>query len=80
MNLETLRSFLAWCTVINWAFLLIWWLFIAGARDWVYRIHGRCFRLSEERFDEIHYRGLAYFKAGVILFNLTPYLVLRFTG
>ena len=32
---------------------------------------------SEERFDEIHYTMMGYYKLAVILFNLAPYLALR---
>ena len=32
---------------------------------------------SEERFDEIHYSMMGYYKLVVMLFNLVPYLVLR---
>jgi hypothetical protein len=62
---------------VNWVILLLWWLVIVLARDWMHRLHGRWFRLGPESFDEAHYRGMAYFKVGVILFNFTPYLALR---
>ena len=32
---------------------------------------------SEERFDEIHYTMMGYYKMAAILFNLAPYLALR---
>jgi hypothetical protein len=33
--------------------------------------------LSIEKFDAIHYAGMAYFKIGIFLFHLVPYLALR---
>jgi len=80
MALEEIRAALGWCTLINWGLLLWWWLFIARAHDWTYRYHSKWFRISTERFDEIHYQGMAIFKFGIILFNLTPYLALRIVG
>ena len=77
MTLETLRSFLAWCTVVNGAVLLLWWLGFVLARDWILRLHGKWFRLSAEGFDDAHYRAMAHFKLAIIFGNLTPYLVLR---
>lgn len=77
MDIETLRSFLAWCTLFNWILLLIWWLFIAVAGDWVYAVHTKWFRLSRDSFDTVHYAGMAFFKMAVFVFNLVPYLVLR---
>jgi len=46
----------------------------------MYRLHSRWFKLSEERFDAIHYQGMAVYKVGVLLFNLTPYLAILVVG
>lgn len=80
MAIETIRNMLGWCTLINLSILLSWFLLFAVARDWIYRFHGRWFRLTTERFDAIHYSGMAFFKLGIVLLNLTPYLVLRLVG
>jgi hypothetical protein len=80
MTLEVIRSALAWCTVINIG-LLVWWLLcIILAHDWIYRIHSKWFNLSVEKFDSIHYSGIAFFKILVTTFNLVPYLALRIVG
>ena len=80
MNIEFMREFLLWCTVINFGILMVWWLFFAVARDWVQGIHGKWFRLSDERFDAAHYTGMAIFKIGIMLFNLVPLIVLYIVG
>lgn len=80
MTIEVIRSALAWCIVINWGLLLWWFLFFILAHDWTYRIHSKWFDLSVEKFDAIHYAGMALFKTGIILFNLVPYLALRIVG
>jgi len=36
--------------------------------------------LSAERFDELHYQLLGFFKLSVILLNLVPYIALRIIG
>ena len=80
MTVEMIRDVLAWCTVINIG-LLLWWLsFFTLAHDWLYRFHGKWFKLSVERFDAIHYAGMAFFKICIFLFNLVPYLALRIVG
>lgn len=77
MSIDILMKFLGWCAVINFA-LLIWWaVFIIFAHDWVYRIHTKWFNLNLERFDAIHYSGMAFYKLSIILFNVAPYLALR---
>lgn len=50
------------------------------AHDWLHGIHGNWFQLSKERFDEIHYKSMRFFKLSIILFNLPPYLALPIAG
>jgi hypothetical protein len=76
MTIALLREVFGWCTLINLSLLYVWFFWIMFARDWTYRLHHRWFNLSSEQFDSIHYVGMAVFKIGIILFNLTPYLAL----
>jgi hypothetical protein len=80
MTLETVRAVFAWCTVINLALFIWWFLFFALAHDWMYRLHGKWFKISVEKFDAVHYAGMALFKMGILLFNLVPYLAMRIVG
>ena len=77
MTIEQVRDVLAWCSVINIGLLLWWFLMFALAHDFVYRLHGKWFRLTVERFDAIHYACMAFFKIGIFLLNIVPYLALR---
>jgi hypothetical protein len=77
MTLEIVRAALGWCAIINFALLAWWFLFFSLAHDWTQRVHGRWFRLSGEDFDRVHYMAMAYFKMGILLLNLVPYLALR---
>ena len=80
MNLEILRNFLLWCTLINYVMILVWFLFFVLAHNWMYSFHGRWFRLTVEQFDSIHYAGMAIYKIGILLFNLIPYAALCIVG
>ena len=80
MTLEAIRSMLGWCTLINWAMLLVWFLFIRAGHGWVYGIHGKLFNISVEKFDEINYRAMITYKIAVFVFNFVPYLALRIIG
>jgi len=77
MTVEQISDVLAWCAVINIGLLLWWFLMFALAHDFVYRLHGKWFKLTVERFDAIHYAGMAFFKIGIFLLNIVPYLALR---
>lgn len=76
MTLETLRSFLLWCTVINYGMLLVWFLLFMTARNFMRRVHGRWFPLTEREFYLVHYAGMGLYKLGIILFNLVPLIAL----
>ena len=73
----TIRSMLAWCTVINMGLLMVWFLVFFLAHDWIYRVHSRWYQVPQDRFDAIHYAGIALFKILILMFNLVPYLALR---
>jgi len=80
MTLEIIRSTLAWCAVINIGLLLYWFVMFTLAHDWIYRLHSKWFNIPVEKFDAIHYSGIAFFKLGIFLFNLVPYFALRIVG
>ena len=73
MTKQDLRGILGWCTVINFGFLV--------AHDFIYQIHSSMFPgLSPERFDELHYQLIGFYKLSVFLLNLVPYIALRIIG
>jgi hypothetical protein len=76
MNIETLRSALLCCAIINYGVLLVWFLVLMLAHDWMYSFHGRWFHFSVEQFDMLHYAGMSVYKIGIILLNLVPYIAL----
>ena len=76
MSVTARIDFLVWCLVVNYVILLWWFGVFVFARGWMYRLHSRWFRISEERFDAIHYAGMAVYKIGVLLFNLAPLIAL----
>jgi uncharacterized protein DUF6868 len=79
-TVEIIRDALGWCSVINIGLLLWWLLWFMLAHDFMYRFHGKWFKLSVEKFDAINYALMGFFKIGIILFNVVPYLSLRIVG
>jgi len=77
MTIDILSAVLGWATVINMGIVTLWFLLIVYAHDWVYQLHSRWFTLSVERFDTIHYAGMAFYKISIYLFNLVPFLALQ---
>jgi len=77
MTVELLREVLGWATLINLGLVSWWFVVFLFAHNWMYQLHSKWFNLSVERFDAIHYAGMAFFKISVFIFNLAPYLALR---
>ena len=80
MTPEMFRDVLAWCTVMDFGLLLLWFMVFSLAHDWLYNVHSKWFTISAGHFDAIHYAGMAFFKLGIFLFNLVPYFALRIVG
>ena len=78
MSLDFWFRFLLSSVLINYIILMIWFLAIIFARDWIKQVHGKWFNLSDATFDAIHYGGMAVYKIGILLFNLVPLIALYF--
>jgi hypothetical protein len=80
MSIEIIRNAFLWCAVINYIVLIIWFVFYMLPHEWLYRLWRRWFRLTAEQFDAINFAAIAFYKLGIFLFNLVPYLALRIAG
>jgi hypothetical protein len=76
MNHFQLADFFLWCTILNYSVLLLWFAVFSLAHDWMFRLHGRWFRLTLAQFDALHYGTMAVYKVGIVLLNLVPYVAL----
>jgi len=80
MKIEILSRFLLWCTLLNYALLIVWFLAFFFLRDFIYVLHQRFFRISVEQFNAINYAGIAFYKILILVFNLIPYIALKIIG
>ena len=58
-TIAELKAFLLWCTLINYAVLIVWFGALTFAHEWMFRLHTRWFRISREMFDGIPYGAMA---------------------
>ncbi len=80
MDIQALRDFFMWCTILNAALLLFSFLFMAGAGDFVYRQHSRWFPMPRKRFNAALYSLIGMYKIIVLVFNLVPWAALAIIG
>ena len=76
MNPDVIKELLLYSLVFNYALLMIWFGVFSLARDWMYRLHSRWFRLPAETFDALHYASMSVYKIGIIMLNIAPLVAL----
>jgi hypothetical protein len=80
MDIETIRAFFMWCTIINGSLFILSFMMTAYAGDWVYRISSVWYRIPRDMFNVVIYCFIGLFKLFVIVFNVVPYLTLLIIG
>ncbi|MFL6449491.1 MAG: DUF6868 family protein [Bryobacteraceae bacterium] len=78
MSIEVARHALLWCAVMNYILLAIWSILFVLSHEWLYRLSARRFRLTAEQFDAVNFAGIVFYKVGIFLLNLVPFLALTF--
>lgn len=76
-SIETLTTFLGWCTFIN-VVLLVFVLLIANFfHESIGAVHARIFGVSREEAKATFFRVFQQFRLFVGIFNLIPYIALK---
>ena len=80
MDIESIRAFFMWCTILNVALLLLSLLFCLCAGDWIYQIHSKWFSISRQTFNVAIYSFIGLYKIFILVFNLIPFIALLIVG
>jgi len=80
MDIDSIRAFFMWCTILNLTLLSLSSLICLCAADWAYRIHSKLFSISKETFNMAIYSFLGLYKVLIFVFNLIPYIALLIIG
>ena len=78
MTSDALQALLGWSLVINYGFLMLWFLFFTLGQQWMLALHRQWFKLTVEQFDAANELCVGFYKIGIILLNLRPYVALKF--
>ena len=76
MNIETIREFLGWCTVINFGMMTFGLVKLMLIRDWASGVHVKMFGLDEAQVRLAYFQFFVNYKIAIIVFNLGPYIAL----
>jgi len=75
MTLSLSDFFLA-STLVNYSVLTLWLCMLIIARDSIYQLHAKIFSIEIDAVKITHFRAMAYYKVGIFLLNLAPWIAL----
>ena len=76
MNIETIREFLGWCTIINYGLMILAFLRVYALRNTLAQFRQELFGLDEESVRRLQGQFFVNYQLVIIVFNLTPYIAL----
>lgn len=76
-NLTLLTQFFGWCFTINASLLIFSTLMLILFNAPIKSIHASLFMLPKAELNINYFKYLAYYKIGILLFNLAPYISLK---
>lgn len=81
MDIQMLKEFFMWCSIISVSVMVFWTLVFMAIPDLVYKSQKWVFpKMTRDNFDLIMYCYIGIFKIFFIIFNLIPFLVLLIIG
>lgn len=80
MDIQRLKSFFLWCTILDGAILLLWTVVWTFAPDWLFGVQSRWFPLPKEAFMVAMYAFVGMFKILFLIFNVVPLIALAIIG
>ena len=76
MDVQMLTTFFMWCTLLNVGLLIVSFLMLLVAGDFVYKVHSKYFAMTRESFNASLYLIIGLYKIAVFVFNLIPWIAL----
>ena len=76
MDIEILKMFFMWCSIVNIGLLVLAFLLWMVASDRIYALHGAWFPMPRQTFNAIFYCLLGLYKIIVFVFNIVPWVML----
>ena len=79
-SIDTLTSFLGWCSVINIGVLVFTTIVLTIMREPISSIHSKLFGLNQAELPSAYFQYLGNYKIAVFIFNVVPYIALKITS
>ncbi len=76
MDINTLKEFFGWMTLINFGIFTLSAIMCMSAKGFIQRVHGKLFGLAPETINAFLYGYLGFYKIVFIVFVLVPWIAL----
>ena len=76
MDINTVKAFFMWCTIIDAVILGLASLMCIFFADFSYRMNHRFFSISREAFNVVLVAFIGLFKLFILMFNIAPWIAL----
>jgi hypothetical protein len=76
-DLQTLTTFLGWCSVINMGLLLFSTAALMLMKNFVARMHSKLLGVDRSELPAMYFQYLGNYKVIIIVFNIVPYVALK---
>ena len=77
IEIDTLTTFLGWCSVINISVLVLTTIILVMMRGPISGIHSKLFGVSQANLPSTYFQYLGNYKIAIFIFNVVPYLALK---
>ena len=76
-DLQTLTTFLGWCSVINMGLLLFSTALLMLMKNFVAGLHSKLLGVDRSELPAMYFQYLGNYKVFIIVFNIVPYVALK---
>lgn len=76
-EINTMTTFLGWCSIINSAILIFSTISLVLARESIIRIHSKLLGVKPDALPMLYFQYLGFFKIAIIMLNIVPYFALK---
>ena len=76
-SMETLTTFLGWCTVMNIGLLVLAGLAWIVVKEFIGELGAMMFGVTKEELKVTFLRVLMQYRAAIVILNLVPYIALK---
>ena len=77
ITIDTLTTFLGWCSVINISIFVFSVIILMTLRDPILNVHSKLFGLNPVNLPLNYFQYLGNYKLAILMFNVTPYVALK---